>query len=491
MADSPNMRQNSAAEKGMTASRVQPLSDHPDFMTYQMQWATALLKPLGYFYMRLHNLVGACGKPGALIVHKYFFLFLLSIIGIVVCSPRYLVVGYYLFEKFLLGTDGVKLDTSFVPYSPNNLLLILGLFLLTYHFRQKIRILCLLFASLLLLYVEYALLTVGIAAVFFIAGYFIIKLPIRRSYAVILICTLSVLLLAICTQFTTGHLSGINIIFVPIVSIPMLWYSVYQELPPKRRLNIRQFLTYHYTRAFGSPVITYPDILSPPDNLLKIQYAGIKAFYVVVLAVSFMWAADKIDDAIDQSQLTGINLLLFSYIIYVSRACVFIITINTFIGALRLFGIPVRDNFNYWMLARTPNEHWRRWNLLFREWVITFVFFPIMRAKRWLFVAVMASLLTSGVLHIIPRLFDDRVSPFHIGNILFYWAINGIAIYVVIKTPMLFPKAVDRLKLKTSFTWSFIGIILTSAFYSVLIFMRTQCHNWADVTDYFQRLVSL
>jgi hypothetical protein len=160
-------------------------------------------------------------------------------------------------------------------------------------------------------------------------------------------------------------------------------------------------------------------------------------------------------------------------------------------GILRLFGIPVRDSFNYWLLARTPNEHWQRWNLLFREWVVTWVFFPVMKAKRWLFAAIMLALLTSGLLHVLPVALIGRLTPFHVVVDLGYWLVNGLAIYLVIKIPMLFPRLVPALKMQGSMTWSIVGLVLTSSFYGVIHALRDTCDSWADFGHYLARLVYL
>src|SRR4030042_1884179 len=68
-------------------------------------------------------------------------------------------------------------------------------------------------------------------------------------------------------------------------------------------------------------------------------------------------------------------------------------------------------------------------HILLREWVITFIFFPIMRGKKWLFVAILSSLMASGILHLLPRFFDDQIPWFGISSSLSYWFLNGLAIY--------------------------------------------------------------
>ena len=113
-----------------------------------------------------------------------------------------------------------------------------------------------------------------------------------------------------------------------------------------------------------------------------------------------------------------------------------------------------------------------------------------MRSKRWLFCAVMASLLTTGFLHGLYRIFAQEINWHYFGYIMFYWSMNGLAIYAVIKIPILFPKIIERLKLQTNVIWAGIGIILTSIFYAILISLR-QFKSLPEVLNYMERLVSL
>jgi hypothetical protein len=493
--DSINNCQKIADQKEMLSAKVCSQVTPSEFITYQMKWVSTLLKPFGYLYARLHHFTKAQGKLGEWLVQENFLFFLLATGGILIISPRYLVFLKYVVEKFLLQMAVVKPETSSLPYTPSIIIYMIGIFLLSFFLKPKIRTSILLTVSipLLFMYYDFTFLTLGIFALFLIITYFLIKLPFRRSLVVGLVCSLSLCLVALCKYWEGVASSTLaDLAFFQTLFLPMLWYSVYEELPPKRRLHFGKFLTYHYMRIFEAPMLRYNDIfVNSKQTLAQIRFGGIKALYVVLFAALTIWTVKKISSLLDISQLSGFPLLIFSYMSYVSYYCAIVIPMNTFVGTARLFGIPVRDNFHYWLLARTPNEHWRRWNLLFREWVITFVFFPIMRAKQWLFVAVMVSLLISGILHVVARVFDTQINWLRITNTMMYWTLNGLAIYLVIKVPLLFPKAVERLNLKNSKAWSLLGIILTSVFYGVLVYVYQHCKNWAEVKDYLSRLCSL
>jgi hypothetical protein len=112
-----------------------------------------------------------------------------------------------------------------------------------------------------------------------------------------------------------------------------------------------------------------------------------------------------------------------------------------------------------------------------------------MRSKRWLFVAVMAALIVSGLLHQLFNIVVIRPGFYKIGSAMTYWVINGLAIYAVIKFPMKFPRVTKFLGIKESNIWSIIGILMTSAFYAVL-HHSTSLNRYSEVVDYLSRLVS-
>ncbi|MBM4340557.1 MAG: hypothetical protein FJ110_13570 [Deltaproteobacteria bacterium] len=474
-----------STKRGQTANAL------PGFMTFSAMWVQVLFKPVGYLYMTLHDFMLRGGRIVNWLIRDHFLFFALAIMGTVFLVPRYFVIAEYFVEKYVLNLAVPRVDTSGFPYIPNLLIPLFILFFITYFLSPRYRLTILLILALPLAILAEGSFDVPSAVVYLIflaAVFLVIKLPIRRVVKLIFICSAAVLLLYLSRNwpFLAGMSIG-GIAAFQAALIPMLWYSVYEELPPKRTMNPWKFLLYHYARIFGSPVLTYKDAFSPVDSLSKVRFEGIKAIYVALLASLLGWAIANITDPIDEASLQGLPLLAYSYGQYVVRYCRIWVMFNLFIGCARLFGIPVRDNFNYWLLARTPNEHWRRWNILLREWVITFIFFPIMRAKKWVFIAIMASLMVSGILHLIPRFFDQEIPWFPIGSSLSYWFLNGLAIYAVVKFPTLFPGTMQKLKIRSSKVWSVIGILLTSAFYGIL-HQGASYRNLTEVGNYLARL---
>jgi hypothetical protein len=486
--------------KSPSAYGVRRATEHPrplpDFITASTTWASFLLRPVGLLHNHLDNLLARMGAFGSFLRRDHLFFFFLASAGLMVLLPRYLILGSYVIERFALGMAAPKPDTSHFPYAPNIVPASVALFLLTFFVERRHRL-----AVLLVLSVPFGIFidgwtdTPSLAAYVGFLGvvYGFAHLPIRRWLAAMSVCLLAVGFMVFCRS--SAHLADHRIAELTVFHatfLPMLWYSVYEHLPPKKTLSPWTLLGYNYCRFFGCPVFTYADLFSKPTIPLdRIRFDGIKALYVSGFLSIAHWASGEVRDAFPLDQLRGLALLLMSYVTYVGQYAEIAIGFNVVIGILRLFGVPVRDNFHYWLLARTPNEHWRRWNVLLREWIITFVFFPIMRARRWLFVAVMASLATSGLLHVIPELILGRGDAFHVAAGIAYWTINGVAIYLVVKIPQLFPRLIKKLHMGSSVIWDFAGVVATSAFFGILVVACKETQSWTEVVDYFVRLFVL
>src|SRR5438067_12926533 len=61
------------------------------------------------------------------------------------------------------------------------------------------------------------------------------------------------------------------------------------------------------------------------------------------------------------------------------------------IGAARLFGFALAENFNSPFIASTPSEFWTRWHMTLTSWIRDYVFVPMATLRRdvwWRYAAV-------------------------------------------------------------------------------------------------------
>src|SRR5438067_12572437 len=64
---------------------------------------------------------------------------------------------------------------------------------------------------------------------------------------------------------------------------------------------------------------------------------------------------------------------------------------HSVIGAARLFGVELAENFNSPFIASTPSEFWTRWHMTLTSWIRDYVFVPMATLRRdvwWRYAAV-------------------------------------------------------------------------------------------------------
>ena len=461
------------------------------FMVYHAPWAQRLFSPLAWLYDRAYTAVSGPAGWRSEVTRDHFLFFLVTIAVLIPMFPRYFLILTYGFERVVLGTESARIESSGVPHTPGDLPLYLLLFLGTFFVRRSRRMVLLFLVSIPVGFLAHRLDLPSLAVLipYFGLTYLVLRLPFPKIATLTLVCLLSFALPFACAALRIpGEWSLTAVAFFQPLLLPALWWSAYEELPPKKRLSCRHFMTYMYLRFFMMPLATYAEVFTTNDkSLSSIRFGGVKALFVALCATIGEWLLGGIEERFRTERLTGLALLIFSYLFYLRSCCGLVILFNSVTGVLRLFGIPVRDSFNYWLLARTPNEHWRRWNMLMREWIVGFVFFPLMRAKRGLFLAVMAALCTSGLLHLSFEL-RGAVDGYRVAAVTAYWILNGLAIYAVLKIPLLFPGIMTRLGVGRLLVWDVFGLILTSAFYAVIQFARENTRSWVEFTDYLGRL---
>ncbi|MCU0231443.1 MAG: hypothetical protein MUC67_08695 [Acidobacteria bacterium] len=279
---------------------------------------------------------------------------------------------------------------------------------------------------------------------------------------------------------------------ITIGLIVCLWYACYQ-VTTKKALPVPQYLGYVGTRLFmEGPVFTIPEFEpAARDRLDAVRLAGIRVLAIALFCRTVSVELDGFLEARVWRHTAGLELLGSSYLNYVAHSCEVVFGYNLALGLLRLFGLPIRNNFDWWLLARTPNEHWRRWNLLFREWLVTFTFYPMMRAKYGLFSSVMVTLLASGGLHLLAHAAEGALTIDQAVLTMSYWAMNGLLIWLVVDFPRRFPGVTSRLGLDRRWYWGVIGWVLTSAFYAIAYYINREAETLADVPAYIGRLLGV
>lgn len=69
------------------------------------------------------------------------------------------------------------------------------------------------------------------------------------------------------------------------------------------------------------------------------------------------------------------------------------------VGIGRWYGIDLPDYFRHALLAVSPADRWRRWNTYYYDWFFTFIFYPIFRKTRSVFLAVVFVFFATILIH--------------------------------------------------------------------------------------------
>ena len=71
---------------------------------------------------------------------------------------------------------------------------------------------------------------------------------------------------------------------------------------------------------------------------------------------------------------------------------------NLMVALFRFFGLNVDDNFRWALLATSPVELWRRWNIYNRRLLLKFVYFPLGGNRRYVYRNILLTFLASALL---------------------------------------------------------------------------------------------
>jgi alginate O-acetyltransferase complex protein AlgI len=69
------------------------------------------------------------------------------------------------------------------------------------------------------------------------------------------------------------------------------------------------------------------------------------------------------------------------------------------IGASRLFGLRIAENFNYPLLATDIFDYWRRWHMTLAGWCRAYIYMPMIGLTRNPYLAVIATFVVMGAWH--------------------------------------------------------------------------------------------
>ncbi|WP_300064322.1 MBOAT family O-acyltransferase [uncultured Roseobacter sp.] len=139
------------------------------------------------------------------------------------------------------------------------------------------------------------------------------------------------------------------------------------------------------------------------EGLTRISHGLIKKFFFGAIVVRLMLALTEgggLPFLLDNLEtISPWIVIAFLVLIYFNIYMDFSGYSDIAIGASRLFGLRIMENFNYPMLARNTGDLWRRWHMSLASWCQTYVYFPMLGITRNPYIAVYCSFFIIGLWH--------------------------------------------------------------------------------------------
>lgn len=125
-----------------------------------------------------------------------------------------------------------------------------------------------------------------------------------------------------------------------------------------------------------------PDVLFMARGLSRMALGLFKTVFVaeqliggILREIYPAWSRNFSDYS--SAEIAGFVCLSFLYT-YVNFSGV----VDIALGASRLFGLKIIENFDYPILARNMRDFWRRWHISLGQWITQYLYFPIVAKLR-------------------------------------------------------------------------------------------------------------
>jgi alginate O-acetyltransferase complex protein AlgI len=140
------------------------------------------------------------------------------------------------------------------------------------------------------------------------------------------------------------------------------------------------------------------------EGLTRIAHGLIKKFVIAGLWLAPLYerwvGVDGTRDLLaNLATLSPLKIWLFLILTYLYAYLDFSAYSDIAIGAARLFGIRVPENFNWPIVARNIGEFWKRWHMTLAAWCQAYVYMPALGLTRKPYLAVAASFTAMGLWH--------------------------------------------------------------------------------------------
>ena len=174
-----------------------------------------------------------------------------------------------------------------------------------------------------------------------------------------------------------------------------------------------QFILYLFlpTIFFAGPIQRYDLFLANIENnfswesitygLTRIAYGLIKQFFIIGLIInqSTLEIFQELHLSGPLDQIKTPTIWFFLLIFYLKIYLNFSAYTDLAIGASRVFGFRIMENFNWPIFAITIDNFWQRWHMTLSYWCREYIYFPILSIYRRPILASYATFAIIGLWH--------------------------------------------------------------------------------------------
>jgi len=306
------------------------------------------------------------------------------------------------------------------------LFFLLVVVILNYFFSARYRLSLLLFSGFV--FIGYFSLASLVAVLFFsIINFYIAKNISGRSFLYLMVLLFNVFAIVLFNYFNTStqgisfKLSVVSFnIGSFVVALGLSFYSLQNiayitDIYFKRSAPQRSILKYVLYNSFFPKVVSGPVLL--PNELVpqmtgnrpssEMLASGINRFLMgllkkMVIADRLFPAVHSIFDVPDT--YNGFTTLVGVYLFTIQLYFDFSGYTDMALGAAKMLGYDLKENFNFPLRSLSVTEFWRRWHISLISWFSNYIYYPIvyrLRAykKAAVFIGITVTFLVSAIWH--------------------------------------------------------------------------------------------
>jgi len=133
--------------------------------------------------------------------------------------------------------------------------------------------------------------------------------------------------------------------------------------------------------------------------VMKIAYGMIKIFVLAKFVQADIYGIGDPTQGNQLDTMSSAHVWAFVILSYLYAYLDFSAYTDIAIGASRLYGFKIMENFRFPIIARNISDFWNRWHMTLARWCQSYVYMPVIAYTRNPYAAVYATFLVMGLWH--------------------------------------------------------------------------------------------